>query len=117
VDYAEGSVFNTISDPHIVLPLSNYYSPLHNVIATRNGDEVRVRWDPMVLRAGDALEETPYVLAAWVCQNGNFVFRSAGTAEFAVFIRDEDGCSQTSHGMVMGAEKHGYTLPVTVQWP
>jgi hypothetical protein len=117
VDYPADSTFNVISDPHIVLPYTNYYSPLRGVIATRNGDVVRVRWDPLILREADAITETPYVLAAWVCQNGTFVFRSAGTDEFAVFIRDERGCDQSSHGLVMGAEKHGYTMPVVVDWP
>ena len=113
---AEGG-FNIIRDPHIVLPYSDYYSPLRGVTATRNGDIVRVRWDPMVLRKGDDPEDTHFVLVAWVCQNGNFVFRTAGTDEFAVNIRDETGCSELSHGMVLGAEKRGYTQPVQVQWP
>jgi hypothetical protein len=117
VDYPADSAFNPISDPHIVLPYTTYYSPLRGVIATRNGDIVRVRWDPLVLREADQIDETPYILAAWVCQNGAFVFRSAGTDEFAVFIRDERGCDQSSHGLVIGAEKHGYTLPVVVDWP
>ena len=117
VDHPADSVLNTINDPHIVLPYTTYYSPLRGVIATRNGDVVRVRWDPLVLREADQIEETPYILAAWVCQNGNFVFRSAGTDEYAVFIRDEPGCNQSSHGLVMGAEKHGYTQPVVVDWP
>ncbi len=117
IDHPADSVFNTINDPHIVLPYTTYYSPLRGVIATRNGDVVRVRWDPLVLREGDQTAETPYILAAWVCQNGNFVFRSAGTREFAVFIRDEPGCDQSSHGLIMGTEKHGYTQPVVVDWP
>lgn len=117
VEFAEGSALNVIGDPHIVLPYSTYYSPLRGVIATRNGDTVRVRWEPIVLREGDEVKNTPYVLAAWVCQNGSFVFRSAGTAEFSIFIRDEQGCSESSHGLVMGAEKRGYTLPVVVDWP
>ena len=117
VDYPAESAFNPISDPHIVLPYTTYYSPLRGVIATRNGDIVRVRWDPLILREADQIDETPYILAAWVCQNGAFVFRSAGTDEFAVFIRDERGCDQSSHGLVIGAEKHGYTLPVVVDWP
>jgi hypothetical protein len=115
--FEEGSPIGTISDPHIVLPYSTYYSPLRGVRATRNGDFVRVRWDPMVLREGDTLEETPYLLAAWVCQNGSFVFRSVGSDEYSAFIRDEQTCSESSHGLVMGAEKRGYTSPVVVQWP
>jgi hypothetical protein len=109
--------FNIITDPHIILPYTTYYSPLRSVIATRNGDTVRVRWEPLVLRDADKTNETPYILAAWVCQNGTFVFRTAGTDEFAVFIRDETGCDESSHGLVIGAEKHGYTIPVVVDWP
>ena len=117
IDFPAESAFNIVSDPHIVLPYSDYYSPLRGVRATRNGDVVRVRWEPIVVRQGDELEETPYVLAAWVCQNGNFVFRSAGTEEFSVFIRDEQNCTESSHGLMLGAEKHGYTMPVVVDWP
>ena len=117
IDFPAESAFNIVSDPHIVLPYSDYYSPLRGVRATRNGDVVRVRWEPIVVRQGDELEETPYVLAAWVCQNGNFVFRSTGTEEFSVFIRDEQNCTESSHGLMLGAEKHGYTMPVVVDWP
>jgi hypothetical protein len=117
IDFPADSSFNIISDPHIVLAYSTYYSPLRGVVATRNGGVVRVRWDPMILREDDQFEDTHYVLAAWVCQNGQFVFRSAGSNEFAVFIRDEQGCDESSHGLVMGAEKHGYTMPVVVDWP
>ena len=117
IDFPTDSAFNIVNDPHVVLPYSSYYSPLRGVTATRNEDVVRVRWDPLALREGDRIEDTPYVLAAWVCQNGEFVFRAVGTREFAVFIRDEQGCEQSSHGLVMGAEKHGYTAPVVVDWP
>ena len=117
LDFTADSLFNVISDPHIVLPFTDYYSPLRGVVATRSDDIVRVRWDPMILREGDAPDDTPYVLAAWVCQNGNFVFRAVGTREFALRIRDEGSCSELSHGMVMGAEIRGYTQPVQVQWP
>lgn len=117
VEFTGDSAFNVVSDPHIVLPYSDYYSPLRGVIATRNGDVVRVRWEPMALREGDAPEQTPYVLAAWVCQNGNFVFRSTGAEEFSLFIRDEQNCTESSHGLILGAEKHGYTMPVVVDWP
>lgn len=108
---------NTITDPHRVLPVTTYYSPLRNVRATRTGDVVRVRWDPMILRDGDDSLQTPYVVEAWVCQNGEFVFRTFGTEEYGIQIRDEDGCEQESRGQVAGAEKSGYTMWVSIPWP
>jgi hypothetical protein len=109
--------FNILSDPHIVLPMTTYYSPLRGVTATRSGDVVRVRWDPLILREGDDSLQTPYVVEAWVCQNGVFVFRAYGTDEYAVRIVDEEGCAETSRAQVAGAEINGYTDWVTVQWP
>lgn len=116
LNFAEGEL-NTISDPHQVLPVTTYYSPLRNVRATRNGDVVRVRWDPMILRDGDDPLQTGYVVEAWICQNGEFVFRTFGTDEYGVQIRDEEGCEQDSRGQVAAAEKAGYTLWVSIPWP
>lgn len=97
--------------------MSSYYSPLRNVTATRSGDIVRVRWDPLVLRANDLTEGFSYVLEAWVCQNGEYVFRAFGTEEFGIRVIDEDGCEGRSRGQVAGVEIHGYTNWVTVPWP
>ncbi len=116
LDFAE-ALLNTITDPHRVLPVTTYYSPLRNVRATRNGDVVRVRWDPMILRDGDDSLQTPYVVEAWICQNGEFIFRTFGTEEYGVQIRDEDGCAQDSYGQVAGAEKAGYTMWTSIPWP
>lgn len=111
------AALNVISDPHTVLPMTSYYIPLRNVTATRSGNVVRVRWDPLVLREGDDSLQTPYVLEAWVCQNGEYVFRAFGTEEYGIRVIDESGCEQQSHGQVAGAEIRGYTNWVTVPWP
>jgi hypothetical protein len=104
-------------DIHIVLPWSPYYGPLINVSATRVGDEVTVFWDPLILRAGDDSEQVPYVLEAWVCQDGKIVFTPVGSYSTAAKVVDEAGCEEESYGRVLAAEKHGYTKWVVVPWP
>lgn len=105
-------------DPHIVLAWSPYYTNgMSGVTATRDGDVVTVGYNGLALRAGDDSEQTPYVLEAWVCQGGEFVFTAEGSYGFAIEVVDEPGCVQTSHGRVAAAEKHGYTPFVEVVWP
>jgi hypothetical protein len=101
----------------VKLPPSPYYGPLTGVSASRDGNTVSVFWNPLVLKAGDSSEQTPYIVEAWVCQGGQFVFKPVGTYQTAVKIIDEPGCAQTSHADVVAAEKHGYTKRVEVSWP
>ena len=104
-------------DPHVVLPWSPYYGPLTGVYAARFGDKVSVFWDPLYLIAGDDSLQAPYVVEAWVCQDGEFVFAPVGAYVLAAEVRDEPGCSEESHGRVFAAEKHGYTKWIEIQWP
>jgi len=104
-------------DPHVILPWSPYYAPLTGVSATRVGNTVTVSWSPLVLRAGDEADPVPYVVEAWVCQEGQLVFTPVGSFPSAVEIVDESGCTEPSHGRVLAAEKHGYTWPVEIPWP
>lgn len=104
-------------DVHIILPWSPYYTPLTNVTATREGETVTVSWAPLILRAGDEADPVPYVVEAWVCQDGQIVFTQFGTFETSVEVSDQPGCAEPSHGRVLAAEKHGYTLPVEIPWP
>lgn len=114
----EGDVVSLeVKDPHIVLPWSPYYGPLTGVSAVRNGDEVTVFWDPLYLRAGDDSLQIPYVVEAWVCQGGEFVFSPVGSYALAAKVIDERGCYEQSHARVFAAEKHGYTQWVNVPWP
>lgn len=103
--------------PDIVQAWSPYYAPLTNVSATREEDKVTVFWSPLVLRAGDDSEQVPYVVEAWVCQDGEIVFTPVGAYQTAVEITDELGCDEPSYGQVLAAEKHGYTRPVEIPWP
>jgi hypothetical protein len=101
----------------VVLPRSPYYTPPTSVTATRAGDVVTVAWYGVQLRAGDDSEQTPYVVEAWVCQQGQIVFFPAGSYRNAVEITDEAGCNQPSRARLTAAEKHGYTAFVDVLWP
>jgi hypothetical protein len=101
----------------VKLPPSPYYGPLTGVSAQRDGDTVTVSWQPLVLKAGDSSEQTPYIVEAWVCRDGEMVFEPAGGWENYISVVDEPGCSEASHAFVTAAEKHGYTHRVEVPWP
>ncbi len=107
-------------DPHIVQAWSPYYPPLTNVSANRdeeNPSKVTVFWSPLVLRAGDDAEQVPYVIEAWVCQDGEIVFTPIGAYQTVAEVIDEPGCEEPSHARILAAEKHGYTKPVEIPWP
>jgi hypothetical protein len=101
----------------IDLPWSPYYGALSWVTAKRVANEVTITWSPLVLRAGDDSEQEPYLVEAWVCQNGKLVFIPTGTYNTQITLTDEPGCSEPSHGRVYGVEKHGYTPWLKISWP
>jgi hypothetical protein len=108
----------TISDPHTVLPLSSYYGPVDDVSTVRQGDLVTVRWGPFEPRADDVGEGVPYVVEAWVCQGGQFVFRAYAAQERKAQIVDErNTCAERSHARIIASEKRGYTPPREIPWP
>jgi hypothetical protein len=107
----------TLAPTDTTLPASPYYGPLSGVQAERQGEVVTVSWNPLYLRAGDDSEQTPYVVEAWVCQEGQLVFIPYGAYTTHINIRDEWGCAELSHARVTAAEKHGYTAFVEVTWP
>jgi hypothetical protein len=104
-------------DVHSVLAWSPYYGGLTGVVSYREQDTVTVSWDALVLRAGDDSEQVPYILEAWVCTDGVVSFTSVGTYSTSAQVVDEAGCSESSWGRLLGAEKHGYTPWVQVFWP
>lgn len=101
----------------VVLPISPYYGPLTGVSATRSGDQVTVSWNPLSLRAGDDSLQAPYVVEAWVCQAGEYIFIPLGAYSPTLTLTDQPGCDQPSRARALAAEKHGYTPPVEVPWP
>lgn len=121
VDYMEirGDV-NALEPVHpfdVQLPMSPYYAPPAWVKAVRQGDMVTVEWAGLSLRAGDDSEQTPYIVEAWVCQEGRMVFQPIGSYFTQVTIQDEPGCGQVSRARLLAAEKHGYTRPLEIDWP
>jgi hypothetical protein len=107
----------SVAPTYIPLPQSPYYGPPTGVAATRTGIEVTIFWKGIQLRAGDETASPPYLVEAWVCNQGQLVFTPLGSYEAAVEIIDEPGCADQSHGRVFIVEKHGYTRWVEVPWP
>jgi hypothetical protein len=107
----------SLAPTYLPLPQSPYYGPPTGVSAVRNGTEVTISWNPVILRAGDDSEQVPYLIEAWVCVQGKLVFTPVGSYATLVTVQDEPGCSEPSHGWLYAAEKHGYTSGVTIPWP
>ncbi len=106
-----------VAADQVVLPLSPYYGPPAWVKAERRGDEVYVTYSGIQISPGKDSLQTPYIVEAWVCQDGQQIFIPAGSWGFSVTIPDEPGCTKPSHGRLLAAEKHGYTRPVEIDWP
>ena len=106
-----------VSAEDLQMPPSPYYGPIDWVQAKRSGSEVTVVWNELVLRAGDSSEQTPYIVEAFVCQDGKLAFVPAGSFQTSIKIQDEPGCDFKSRARLIAAEKHGYTLPVAIDWP
>jgi hypothetical protein len=116
--YFERSSLSSISDLHRVLPWTTQpYEALRGVYAVRNGNVVTVRWEGFEYLPGDDSLQYKYLVEAWVCQDGEFVFRAYGTNALSVDIQDEPGCTEASYARAFGADKHGYTRWVQVPWP
>lgn len=107
----------SLAPASLPLPQSPFYGPLTGVSAVREGDNVIISWNTLTLRAGDDSLQYPYLIEAWLCQNGQLTFTPIGSWETIVTVQDEPGCSEPSHARVYGVEKHGYTAWVTIPWP
>src|SRR5690606_8411798 len=84
-----------IENPHLVMPWTTQpYEPLKGVWASRSGNYVTVHWQTFEYLPGDDSLQNQYLVEAWVCQNGVFVFRAYGTNNSFVEILDERGCSE-----------------------
>jgi len=112
----QGEVMN-VAPTYLPLPPSPYYHPPYGVQAERQGDQVTIRWTWIRLRAGDETAESPYLIEAWLCQDGELVFTPIGPTGPEVMLTDQAGCADPSHGRIALAEKHGYSQWSEIPWP
>jgi hypothetical protein len=109
----EGDV-STLAVVQRQLPHSTLYGPPQEVDADRNGDLVKVSWEPVWMTEDD---DRGYLIEATTCQGGNLVWSAVHTDDNAYEFTDESGCSGESGGLLYTVEKHGYTDPVKISWP
>ncbi len=96
---------------------SNMYGPPKGVTAVRNGNEVIISWNQVVMTSDD---DRGYLLELFVCQNGAYLwwtdsYPNQFTTSYEV--RDEAGCPLPSSGKLYTVEKHGFSQPATIPWP
>ena len=99
------------------LPVSPYYNPVSNVVASRQNTEITITWIGQILRAGDEANTPLYVVEVWACRNNEIKFTPYGRFEENLTIEDEKGCTEKSYARVYFVEKHGYAGPVEVEFP
>lgn len=117
VDLA-GDISNIVKTvPNLQTIGSNQYGPPHNVTAVRNGDQVTINWEQMVMSAD---KDRGYFIEAFVCQNGFLLwwtFSYPDQYSTSYTVKDESGCSAPSYGQLYTVEKHGYSQPFDIPWP
>ena len=96
---------------------TNQYGPPQGLSASRNGNEVTISWNQMVMTED---KDRGYFLDMFVCQNGGYIwwpvsFPNQYTTSYTV--TDDAGCNQPSRGVIYTVEKHGYSQPETIPWP
>ncbi len=96
---------------------SNQYGPPHNVVAVRDGDNVTVSWDQMVMTLD---KDRGYLWELFVCQNGAYIWWTDSYPDqysTSFTVKDEAGCAQPSSGNLYTVEKHGFSDPAIINWP
>lgn len=106
-----------INPEDVALPQSPYYGPVSGVSAIREGETVTISWNFLYISPGKDSLQFPYLVEAWICQDGKLIFSPTGSWTNTTSFTDQSGCEEKSHARVYGVEKHGYTLPVEVPWP
>jgi len=105
------------TEPDLLSIGSNMYGPPQNVSVVRNGDQVTVSWDQVVMTDD---KDRGYFWELFVCQGGAYLWWTGSypdqfTTSFTV--KDEAGCSEPSKGLLYTVEKHGFSQPVVLAWP
>ena len=101
------------------LPQSPYYPPTAVTKVVRTGNQVKVTWLDIPLRAGDEEDQymQHYIIEVWRCQAGQIIFEPLATNDTSISFADEPGCSEPSHGRIFVQEKHGFAGPAEIPWP
>ena len=94
------------------------YPPPANIVATRDGSKVTLKWDPVQVQKSDLYIEGRYLLEVWLCKGG-VLARSLISVKIAqASLADEAGCSEPSHGQIFTSTRDGYSLPAPIApWP
>src|SRR5512133_812811 len=104
------------TDVHLPGP-SVLYGPPKGVNAVRDGDKVTISWEVLHMTDDD---DRGYLLDIFVCQKGVYFWSPIALEnrdKTSYTTKDESGCPTPSGGKLYGVEKHGYTTPVTINWP
>jgi hypothetical protein len=112
---AGGEVRNyNIPIVYSTLPYSDLFRPPDGIQAFRSGNEVTIYWNAVRMPEDDY---RGYLIEAWLCQDGQQVFKPIGYVPplsqnidtLGIKVIDEPGCLIQSSARVYTAEKHGYT--------
>lgn len=105
------------TEPDLMKVGSNQYGPPHNVSAARDGNQVTITWERMVMTED---KDRGYLIEAWVCQNGAYLWWTVSFPDqytTSYTVQDDSGCSGPSSGQIRTVEKHGFSEPVQINWP
>jgi len=96
---------------------TNQYGPPQGLSASRDGDQVTISWNQMVMTED---KDRGYFIDMFVCQNGAYLwwpvsFPNQYTTSYTV--TDQPGCPSPSAGVIYTVEKHGYSQPEAIPWP
>jgi len=105
-----------------ILPYSNLYRPPSAVQAIRSGNKVTIYWNAVWMTEDDY---EGYLIEAWLCQNGQQVFKplnykppiSENIGLLGIIVTDEPGYLDPFNARIYTAEKHGYTGFIVIPWP
>ncbi len=118
--WAAASVMDVVGDVSLIypverkLPQSTLYGPPEGVQALRDGSQVTVSWNRVNMTEDD---DRGYMIEAYVCQGGSYLFLVIATNDTSYVFTDESGCALASNGLLYTVEKHGYSDPVQIPWP
>ena len=101
----------------IITGVSPFYKAPNNILATRDGNKVKITWDKVDMTDD---KDRGYFLYLFVCQNENLIWWPVWLhtrSETSYVVKDEKGCAAPSSGKIYTVEKHGYSSPKTINWP